>query len=123
MRVLRRLSAGLKATVAIFVTPTKRGADESDRIAVMNQGCIEQLAGPRELYSRRASLFSLNFVGLLTRIAVTVVGAQDGKVRCRDACRPAPRRSCNFLPDDRRSVCGRRSNFARRDAGRQSGLG
>jgi putative spermidine/putrescine transport system ATP-binding protein len=52
----------------------------SDRVAVMNRGRIEQLAEPRELYSRPASLFALNFVGLSTRIAGTVIGSQDGKV-------------------------------------------
>ena len=66
---------------AIFVTHDQDEAlTMSDRVAVMNKGRIEQLAEPRELYSRPASLFALNFVGLSTRIAGTVVGAQDGKV-------------------------------------------
>jgi putative spermidine/putrescine transport system ATP-binding protein len=46
----------------------------------MNKGRIEQLAEPRELYLRPASLFALNFVGLSTRISGTVLAANDGKV-------------------------------------------
>jgi putative spermidine/putrescine transport system ATP-binding protein len=77
---LRRLLQNVGAT-AIFVTHDQDEAlTMSDRVAVMNKGRIEQLAGPRELYSRPASLFALNFVGLSTRIAGTVVGSQDGRV-------------------------------------------
>ena len=71
---LRRLLQDVKAT-AIFVTHDQEEAlTMSDRVAVMNKGRIEQLAEPRELYLRPASLFALNFVGLSTRIAGTVVG-------------------------------------------------
>ncbi|MBV8839719.1 MAG: ABC transporter ATP-binding protein [Alphaproteobacteria bacterium] len=77
---LRRLLQDVGAT-AIFVTHDQDEAlTMSDRVAVMNKGRIEQLAAPRELYSRPASLFALNFVGLSTRIAGVVVGAKDGKV-------------------------------------------
>src|SRR5882672_4965970 len=77
---LRRLLQEVRAT-AIFVTHDQDEAlTMSDRVAVMNKGRIEQLAEPRELYSRPASLFALNFVGLSTRIAGTVVGSRDGKV-------------------------------------------
>ena len=77
---LRRLLQDVHAT-AIFVTHDQDEAlTMSDRVAVMNQGRIEQLDEPRAIYSRPASLFALNFVGLSTRIAGTVVGSQDGKV-------------------------------------------
>ncbi|MDU6750199.1 MAG: ABC transporter ATP-binding protein, partial [Bradyrhizobium sp.] len=77
---LRRLLQDVKAT-AIFVTHDQDEAlTMSDRVAVMNKGRIEQLAAPRELYARPASLFALNFVGLSTRIAGQVVGGQDGMV-------------------------------------------
>src|SRR5436305_5631560 len=77
---LRRLLQNVGAT-AIFVTHDQDEAlTMSDRVAVMNKGRIEQLAEPRELYLRPASLFALNFVGLSTRIAGTVLAANDGKV-------------------------------------------
>jgi putative spermidine/putrescine transport system ATP-binding protein len=77
---LRRLLQDVGAT-AIFVTHDQDEAlTMSDRVAVMNKGRIEQLAAPRELYSRPASLFALNFVGLSTRISGVVVDSKDGKV-------------------------------------------
>src|SRR5580704_2443468 len=77
---LRRLLQDVGAT-AIFVTHDQDEAlTMSDRVAVMNKGRIEQLAAPRELYARPASLFALNFVGLSTRISGVVVEAKDGKV-------------------------------------------
>jgi putative spermidine/putrescine transport system ATP-binding protein len=77
---LRRLLQEVKAT-AIFVTHDQDEAlTMSDRVAVMNKGRIEQLAEPRELYLRPASLFALNFVGLSTRISGTVLASDDGKV-------------------------------------------
>jgi putative spermidine/putrescine transport system ATP-binding protein len=77
---LRRLLQDLGVT-AIFVTHDQEEAlTMSDRVAIMNEGRIEQLADPRTLYTRPASLFALNFVGLSTRIAGTVVGSRDGTV-------------------------------------------
>ena len=77
---LRRLLQDIGAT-AIFVTHDQEEAlTMSDRVAIMNRGRIEQLADPRTIYTRPASLFALNFVGLSTRIAGTVVGSRDGTV-------------------------------------------
>src|SRR5882672_10818964 len=77
---LRRLLQDIGAT-AIFVTHDQEEAlTMSDRVAIMNKGRIEQLADPRTIYTRPASLFALGFVGLSTRIAGTVVGSRDGTV-------------------------------------------
>jgi putative spermidine/putrescine transport system ATP-binding protein len=77
---LRRLLRDLGAT-AIFVTHDQDEAlTMSDRIAVMNGGRIEQLADPMTVYARPASLFTLGFVGLSTRIKGTVVANHDGIV-------------------------------------------
>jgi putative spermidine/putrescine transport system ATP-binding protein len=77
---LRRLLQDIGAT-AIFVTHDQEEAlTMSDRVAIMNRGRIEQLADPRTIYTRPASLFALNFVGLSTRIAGIVVGSRDGTV-------------------------------------------
>jgi putative spermidine/putrescine transport system ATP-binding protein len=52
----------------------------SDRIAVMNKGGIEQLDTPEAIYRKPATAFALEFVGLSSRLAGTVVGTQDGLV-------------------------------------------
>ena len=77
---LRRMLQELGVT-AIFVTHDQDEAlTMSDRIAVMNSGRIEQLADPITVYSKPASLFTLNFVGLSTRIPGTVVASRHGEV-------------------------------------------
>ncbi len=77
---MRRILRDIGAT-AIFVTHDQDEAlTMSDRVAVMNGGRIEQLAEPRTVYARPASLFTLNFVGLSSRVAGTVVGSHDGVV-------------------------------------------
>ena len=48
----------------VFVTHDQEEAMEiSDQIAVMNQGRLEQVGGPRELYDEPASEFVMRFVG------------------------------------------------------------
>jgi putative spermidine/putrescine transport system ATP-binding protein len=65
---LRRLLRELDIT-SIFVTHDQEEAlVMSDRIAVMNRGVIEQFATPVEVYSRPATEFTLQFVGMSTRI-------------------------------------------------------
>ena len=77
---LRQLLAEIGIT-AIFVTHDQGEAlTMSDRVAVMNQGRIEQCADPRTLYARPATLFALNFVGLSARLHGKVVGARNGVV-------------------------------------------
>ncbi len=50
---------------AIFVTHDQEEAlVMSDRIAVMNKGCIEQLDLPERVYAQPKTAFVLNFVGL-----------------------------------------------------------
>jgi multiple sugar transport system ATP-binding protein len=60
---LRALHDRLKATT-IYVTHDQLEAmSMADTIAVMNQGVIEQLAAPREIYDRPASMFVADFIG------------------------------------------------------------
>ena len=50
----------------------------SDRIAVMNEGVIEQLGAAEEIYRRPASRFVADFVGQINLLAGRVVG-EEGK--------------------------------------------
>ncbi len=60
---LRQLHQQLGITF-IFVTHDQSEAlTMSDRVAVMNQGKIEQIGPPQELYNRPQSIFVANFVG------------------------------------------------------------
>lgn len=54
----------------------------SDRIAVMNRGLVEQVAGPEEVYERPASTFVAGFIGVSNLIAGVVErGGEPGRVR------------------------------------------
>jgi putative spermidine/putrescine transport system ATP-binding protein/spermidine/putrescine transport system ATP-binding protein len=63
----------------VFVTHAQSEALAlSDRIVVMNQGRIEQISAPYELYTRPKSLFVAQFIGRNTLIAGNVKSAADG---------------------------------------------
>jgi len=69
---LRRLQKRIQITT-IFVTHNQREAmSMSDRIVVMNQGRIEQVGSPREIYLNPVSPFVANFIGTTNLIPATV---------------------------------------------------
>lgn len=53
----------------------------SDRIAVMQGGVVEQLAGPRELYERPATAFVAGFIGTSNLLTLRVDSRREGLVR------------------------------------------
>jgi len=60
---LRNLHDRLHATT-VYVTHDQREAmSMADKIAIMNQGVIEQLGAPQEIYDRPASVFVADFMG------------------------------------------------------------
>lgn len=60
---LRNLHDRLGATT-VYVTHDQREAmSMADKIAIMNQGVIEQLGAPQEIYERPATVFVADFMG------------------------------------------------------------
>jgi multiple sugar transport system ATP-binding protein len=60
---LRSLHDRLGATT-VYVTHDQREAmSMADKIAIMNQGVVEQLGAPQEIYDRPASVFVADFMG------------------------------------------------------------
>ena len=94
---LRHLLRDLDIT-AIFVTHDQDEAlVMSDRIAVMNAGRIEQFDTPTGVYTRPATPFVLDFVGMSTRLRGTIAEAAGeelmidtaaGRVRARGRAVP-----------------------------------
>jgi multiple sugar transport system ATP-binding protein len=98
---LRSLHDRLGATT-VYVTHDQREAmSMADKIAIMNQGVIEQLGAPQEIYERPASVFvadfmgspSMNFIGFEAGLergatSVTVGGAQLGLPALRNTVAP-----------------------------------
>jgi sulfate/thiosulfate transport system ATP-binding protein len=54
--------------------------DVADRIAVMNDGDIEQAGGPRELYEHPATPFVMGFLGPVTRLGSSLVRPHDIRI-------------------------------------------
>jgi sulfate transport system ATP-binding protein len=82
-RWLRRLHDEIHIT-SVFVTHDQEEALEvADRIAVMNEGKIEQIGSPQEVYDKPASKFVYNFLGNVNlfkgRIAHGEVHIGDGE--------------------------------------------
>ena len=77
---IRRIHREAGST-AIYVTHDQEEALVlSDRIAVFNQGKIEQLGTPRELYDTPTTLFVGRFLGESTVVSGEVVGREDDVV-------------------------------------------
>jgi sulfate transport system ATP-binding protein len=74
---LRRLHEETHTTT-VFVTHDQEEAMEvADRVVVMNQGHVEQVAGPRELYDAPANEFVMSFVGQANRFGDAWVRPHD----------------------------------------------
>src|SRR5690606_40053668 len=62
---------------AILVTHDQQDAFAvSDRIAVMNEGRIEQIGTPREIYERPATAFVASFVGSTNLVSGRVIDSE-----------------------------------------------
>ncbi|MFY7857676.1 MAG: sulfate/molybdate ABC transporter ATP-binding protein [Rubrivivax sp.] len=85
-RWLRRLHDEVHVT-SVFVTHDQEEAMEvADRIVVMNNGRIEQVGTPEEVYDRPATPFVLQFLGEVNRLPASGAGAgtEDLFVRPHD---------------------------------------
>jgi iron(III) transport system ATP-binding protein len=76
---LRQLQRKLSVTT-IFVTHDQEEANTTaDRIAVINDGVVQQIGTPMELYDRPANLFVANFLGVANVVEGTMA-VENGKV-------------------------------------------
>jgi sulfate transport system ATP-binding protein len=74
---LRRLHEDVHVTT-VFVTHDQEEAMEvADRVAVMNEGRIEQTGKPRDLYEHPANEFVMTFIGAVNRLGDSFVRPHD----------------------------------------------
>jgi len=91
---IRALQRNLGITT-IFVTHDQEEAlSMSDRVVVMNEGAIEQVGTPSEIYNAPRSRFVASFVGTLNLLDGTIVDASAGAVDI-DGQRATTRRKLN----------------------------
>jgi multiple sugar transport system ATP-binding protein len=90
---LRALHDRLKATTVYVTHDQLEAMAMADRIAVMNQGVIEQFGAPQEIYDRPASLFVADFIGSPPMNFISFAGALargDRAIRMGDRSQPVP---------------------------------
>jgi len=82
---LKRLQRELKITTAYVTHDQSEALALSHSIAVMNEGRIQQLGSPRDIYERPHNRFVADFVGSTNFLEGTVLarGAQAGHFRVR----------------------------------------
>ena len=80
---IRRIQLEVGITTLFVTHDQEEALAIADRVGVMKEGRIEQLGPPTEIYSRPATSFVAEFVGLSNRLAGTVSGSTV-TVRGRD---------------------------------------
>ncbi|MGW4421152.1 ABC transporter ATP-binding protein [Streptosporangium sp. NPDC004631] len=69
---LKRIQREVGITFVYVTHDQSEALTMSDRIAVMNDGLVEQLAAPREIYERPATAFVAGFIGTSNLLSGTV---------------------------------------------------
>lgn len=95
---LKRLQRELNLT-AIYVTHDQSEAlVMSSRIAVMNEGRIEQVGKPRDIYTRPATRFVAEFIGTSNFVEARVVSTEGDEVYVETAQGRLLARRCPRMP-------------------------
>jgi putative spermidine/putrescine transport system ATP-binding protein len=82
---IRRVQLEVGITTLFVTHDQEEALAVADRVGVMNQGRLEQLAAPAELYANPATPFVADFVGLTNKVTAEVV---DGRARVLGASVP-----------------------------------
>ena len=69
---LKKIQTELGTTFVYVTHDQDEALSMSDRIAVMNHGRVEQIAGPREIYEHPTTAFVADFIGSLNALDFTV---------------------------------------------------
>lgn len=77
---LRRLHDEVHVTTVLVTHDQAEALDVADRIAVLNQGRIEQLGTPTEVYDAPANAFVMSFLGAVSSLNGALVRPHDIRV-------------------------------------------
>jgi sulfate/thiosulfate transport system ATP-binding protein len=77
---LRRLHDEVHVTTVLVTHDQEEAMEVADRIAVINEGRLEQIGAPRELYERPANGFVMSFLGPVARLGEDLVRPHDLRV-------------------------------------------
>lgn len=74
---LKALQRRLGITFVMVTHDQEEALSMSDRIVVMNHGCIEQIGTPRDVYEEPANVYVASFVGVANILNKTIITATD----------------------------------------------
>src|SRR5207247_5083386 len=77
---LRRLHEEVPVTTVLVTHDQEEAMEVADRVAVMNEGRIEQTGKPRDLYEHPANEFVMSFVGPANRLGEAWIRPHDLEV-------------------------------------------
>jgi sulfate transport system ATP-binding protein len=78
---LRRLHDEVHVTTIIVTHDQEEAMEVADQIVLLNEGRVEQVGPPRELYERPANPFVMSFVGPVNRVGEAFVRPHDLDIR------------------------------------------
>jgi len=81
---LRRLHDEVHVTTIIVTHDQEEAMEVAGQIVVINQGRVEQVGTPRELYETPANEFVMSFIGPVNRIGDTFVRPRDISLSLED---------------------------------------
>lgn len=74
-REIKELQRRLGVTTVMVTHDQEEALTMADRIVVMNQGVIDQIGTPAEVYGAPASLFVADFIGSMNKVQARVIDA------------------------------------------------
>jgi spermidine/putrescine transport system ATP-binding protein len=80
---LKRIQREVGITFIYVTHDQEEALTMSDRIAVMNEGRVEQIGTPEEIYHTPASVFVASFIGVANLLPATVVGVMDKRIAAK----------------------------------------
>ena len=91
---LRNLHDEMHVTTVIVTHDQEEAMEVADRIVVMNEGRIEQIGSPAEIYDQPATPFVMSFVGAVNVVPRSALLAQDSS-----QAKPTPSRQSETEPE------------------------
>ncbi|MBE6046354.1 MAG: ABC transporter ATP-binding protein [Clostridiales bacterium] len=102
---LKRLQQMLNITFVYVTHDQEEAMTMSDRIAVMKDGVIEQLASPREIYNKPATKFVADFIGESNIFSGTVIEINGEEATLETECGCCKMPAEGFAVGDNAHVC------------------
>jgi len=76
---LKRIQRDVNITFIYVTHDQEEALTMSDRIAVMNEGRVEQIGTPEEIYHSPATVFVANFIGVANLLPATLAGLSENR--------------------------------------------